>query len=306
MNDEFNAEHGARSYHAHNRPSGTGLPNGNGTAAKPPLTIADLAPFLDALGRRWWLLLIGAVIMSAVVWHYGSAKWRDSYTASAQLLRQNSVHVNDLLGDRELEPDTYASLLRAPELLQTVAAQAQPHISPDELSARLHITSERNSDIMLIAISGPDRESTVRLANLFATEAVHFTQDLQTNAAGRVKSFLVQQLAPLEEEITTLNKLAETSNVPRRATAALPSTPAAPSALFEKLQAAQLELVELQARFKDQYPAVQQQKAKISTLEKQLSLIAAPQKLAPGLESANLEPLTTGHDPAFLTAKLQA
>src|SRR4051812_40433792 len=250
MNDEFNAEHGARSYHAHNRPSGTGLPNGNGTAAKPPLTIADLAPFLDALGRRWWLLLIGAVIMSAVVWHYGSAKWRDSYTASAQLLRQNSVHVNDLLGDRELEPDTYASLLRAPELLQTVAAQAQPHISPDELSARLNITSKRNSDIMLVAISGRDRESTVRLANLFATEAVHFTQDLQTNAAGRVTGFITQQLAPLEEEITTLNRLAETSNVPRRATATLPTTTPAPSApLFERLTAAQLELAELQARF---------------------------------------------------------
>lgn len=205
----------------------------------------------------------------------------------------------EVLGDRELEPNTYASLLRAPELLQRVAAQARPPLPAESLAKKLNITPERNSDVILVAISTADQQSAVDLANLYAREAVRFTQELQTNAAARVSLFLRQQLAPVEDEITALTRAPQQAPV-RRAVAA-------PSPLLEKLQAARLELADLLARYTEQHPLVREQQARIAALQSQLpQMPAAPARSAAGADDASAEPLTQEHGTAFTQTKLQS
>jgi protein involved in polysaccharide export with SLBB domain/capsular polysaccharide biosynthesis protein len=280
--------------------------SGNGSVPSeqkgaPQFGAADLLPFVNALGRHWIWLLLGGVAMAIAGLLCGLFFWKNNYTASAQLLRQTSTRVMEVLGDRELEPNTYASLLRAPELLQRVAAQARPPLPAESLAKKLNITPERNSDVLLITISTADQQSAVDLANLYAREAVRFTQELQTNAAARVNLFVSQQLAPVEDEITVLNK------APQRAAVRRAGAVAAPSQLLERLQAARLELIDLQARLMDRHPLVREQQAKIAAIESQLSQMhAAPASSAEVSDAASAEPLTQERDSAFIHTKLQS
>ncbi len=249
-----------------------------------------------------WLLL-GGVTMALVGAFCGVSLLKNHYTASTQLLRQSSAHVLQVLGERELDPNTYASLLRAPDLMQRVAAQAAPPIPTEALAKALNITTERNSDVLMIAISTTDKQSAVDLANLYAREAVKFTQELQTNAAARVSFFLTQQLAPLEDEISALNRLPLQSPAGSAAVATL----AARSPLVEKLQAARIELADLQARYMDRHPLVREQQAKIAAIESQLlPTSAAPGARMVGVGGVNAEPITQERDPVFMQTKLQS
>ena len=304
MNDESNAN-GRSPGGARSKPRGTDQAIGNGhvpvSAPKeaPQFGAADFLPFVDALGRHWQWLLIGGLAMAMVGLVCSLLLWKNSYTASAQLLRQASAHAMDVLGERELEPDTYASLLRAPEILQRVAAQASPPLPAESLAKILNITSERNSDVVLVAISTGNQRSAVDLANLYAREAVRFTQELQTNAAARVSFFVTQQLTPLEDEITALNQTPQPAPV-RRAVAG-------PSPLREKLQAARLELVDLLARYTDKHPLVREQRAKIAAIESQLlQMPAVPAMSAEVSGDPIAAPLTQERNPAFLQTKLQS
>lgn len=298
MNDECNVN-GA----SPGRASGNGAGPASAPKEAPPFSAADLLPFVNALGRRWKWLLIGGVAMALVGLASGLFLFKNSYTASAQLLRQASAQVTEVLGDRELDPNTYAGLLRAPELLQRVAAQARPPVPPEWLAKRLNITPERNSDLILIAVSTGDQQGAVDLANLYAREAVGFMQELQTNSAARARVFLTQQLAPLEEEITALNK-AQPATVRRPVAQAMV---AAPSPLLDKLPAARLELADLLGRYTEQHPLVREQQAKVAAIESQLRQVpAAPTTAAVVADDESAGPLTPERDPIFLQTKLQS
>ena len=266
---------------------------------------ADLLPFLNALRRRWLWLVMGGVALALVGLVGGSLFWKNSYTASAQLLRQTSAHVLAVLGERELDPNTYASLLRAPELLERVAAQASPPLLPELLARKLNITPERNSDVLMVAVSTANQQSAVDLANLYAREAVKFTQEMQTNAAAQVSLFVTQQLTPLEAEITALYQPLPPvvgSVVVRREVAVAPSSP-----LRDKLQTARLELAELQAKYQDRHPFVREQQARIAAIESQLQQIpVAPPPAAELVADASATPRAPEREPALFQSKMQS
>ena len=303
MNNESNANDESASRFANGRSPGRAIGNGlvpaSASKEAPQFSAADLLPFVNALGRRWKWLFVGAGGMAMVGLLCGLLLWKNSYTASAQLLRQASAHVMEVLGDRELDPNTYASLLRAPELLQRVAAQARPPLPAESLARKLNITPERNSDILLVAISTGDQQTAVDIANIYAQEAVRFTQELQTNAAARARLFLTQQLVPLEDEINALSKMSQPVSV-RGATVA-------PSPLFEKLSAARLELTDLLARYTDRHPLVREQRAKVAAIESQLQQMpAVPATSAKVSDDASAESLTQERNPALMQTKLQS
>src|SRR6187551_2457378 len=120
MNDESNGNGKSPSPAANGRASGRARSrdwaarNGDSATdaeAGPQFSAADLLPFVDVLGRRWKWLLLGGGTMALVGLLCGLLLWKNSYTAAAQLLRQTSTRMTEVLGDRELDQNTYASLL---------------------------------------------------------------------------------------------------------------------------------------------------------------------------------------------------
>jgi protein involved in polysaccharide export with SLBB domain/capsular polysaccharide biosynthesis protein len=277
----------------------------------PHLRAGDFWPFVEALGRRWgWLFLGGATLGLAGLW-IGRSLWQSSYTAPAQLIRYDSPNVAEVFGFRPAAPQTFASLLRSPELLRRVGAKASPPISGDALASALRVMPERNSDIIVAAVSGPDPQAAVDLANLYANEAVRFTQELQAKSAAEIRQFATQQLAHVEAEIAALN------DRPRGqpASAPLAVNVPRPTALAEKLQAARDELVDLLARYTEAHPLVQAHQAKLAALERQLaekpsdaSLGVTPVPGGSPLSDAmeHVARLSEGTDPELLRGKLQS
>jgi protein involved in polysaccharide export with SLBB domain/capsular polysaccharide biosynthesis protein len=232
--------------------------------------------FFSVLRQRWPWMFFGGLLFAAAglagAWYW----WKPSFEASAQLVRNDSPRTAQVFNYQTLTPQTFAGLLRSPELLSRVADQAVPPLSVDKLVKKIRLTPERDGDVVVVEVSGPSKEAAVDLANLYATEAVRFTQQLQARAAEEVKSFITPQLAEIETEISNLK------NKERPIPKAVPNAPLSrPSPLALKVRAAREEVVDALTRYTETHPVVQAARAKVEALQKQLTNSPPEMPLAP-------------------------
>jgi protein involved in polysaccharide export with SLBB domain/capsular polysaccharide biosynthesis protein len=222
--------------------------------------------FFSVVRKRWGWMFLGALLFAAAgfagTWHL----WKKNFTASAQLIRTDSPRTAQVFNYQTLTPQTFAGLLRSPELFSRVADQASPPVTVERLSKRLRLTPERDGDVVVVEVSGSTKEAAADLANLYATEAVRFTQQLQARAAEEVKGFITPQLAEIEREIFDLK------NKERPIPKAVPNAPPSrPSPIQLKVNAAREEVVDSLTRYTETHPVVQAARAKLDALEKQLT-----------------------------------
>jgi protein involved in polysaccharide export with SLBB domain/capsular polysaccharide biosynthesis protein len=245
-----------------------------------PLKPADFWPFAQALGRRWPWLLIGTIAMGLAGFYAGLSLWTSTYTATVNLVRHESPNATELVSFPQIAPQTFATLLRSPDLLRRVGIEALPPIPAEAVNNALRVIPERDSDIIVVSIVGTSFKDAMDLVNIYAREAVRFTQEMQRKAAQEVSMFATQQLAQVEGQIATQHE----------AIRALPPAAVLPangtrSPVAEKLQAANDELVDLTVRYTDAHPRVQAQRAKVAALEAQLANKAADPTGAPPVAS---------------------
>jgi capsular polysaccharide biosynthesis protein len=279
-----------------------------------------------AVARRWYLLAVVAGGLGVLGFLAGYKYWHSTYTASVQLIRDDSPRIVELFGERQVAPQTYSSLLHAPELLQRVAKKASPPATPEALAGQVQVAPEYNSDIIFINATAKDPQEAIDLANLYAQETVQFTKERQTASAKEIVQSINAQLVPLEVEITKLNNLprpmAQASS-PNH-TIALPTGVAAGpppnTGLIEKIEEARVQLAEMLATMKDEHPDVIRQKAKLAALQYQLKAsspvatvtptvpVSGSSASAPANASSNApavsESLTQKDDPDLIRAKL--
>jgi len=254
----------------------------------------EFLPLLESVLRRWpWLVLGGAAlgILGVVA---GMVFWKPAYTAPAQLMRYESPNAVEVFGVRQAAPQTLPSILHSPELLQRVGAKANPPVSADALAANLRVMPEHDSDIIVVTLTGQDPAATVDLVNLYAQEAVRFTQEMQAHAAAEVIQFAKQQIAQIESEINSANQ--QEQNLPP---ASVATTAPQTATLVEKIQAARDDLAGLLARYTDAHPLVQAKRAEIDALNKEL-----PPRNSPGSATNRLAVAGTGRE--VVVAELQS
>ncbi len=229
-------------------------------------------PFVEMLIRSWHWLALGGVVLAGLGFVAGMELWQTRYTANAHLLRFETPNNSDYFKPRPISEQTFASLLRSPELLQNVGALAKPSISPDQVASSLNIIPERNSDLVTVGITASDPKMAVNLANLFANEAVAFSKQLQTNEAREANAYYQNQLTDLERERGTLVEQMQHAVRESARAAVRPSqlTDKFRVGLSEKLQAAREELINLLVKYREAHPAVKEQNARIDELQKEL------------------------------------
>ena len=254
--------------------------------------IIDFWTAVEILARRWhWPILggiVGTGLFFLLAWFYIQPK----YTAVASLLRYETPGTSEFLKTAPLTSQTFAELLTSPDLIRRVGASVAPSIAMDDLSKRVKVDPEEESDVVKVYLSASTPQEAVKLANLYANEATNYTSQLQAKQAAAVAdTYLKEQVKQMDQDITDLTaqfrgmpEAAHASNELVKAGSALnnlgrnpalsPQTAFLITKLNEQLQSATLELNDLTTKYTDAHPKVIEERAKIKQLNSEIAAAA--------------------------------
>src|SRR5580658_4004162 len=242
---------------------------------------------LYLLAQLWRCLVPGSLVCAVLFFLLGCYVIKPKFTATAQMLRFEAT--GDYFKPTPVSAGTFADLIRSPDLLRRVGAQAVPPIPPETLGNNLKIDAERASDVVEVQLAGRTPQQAVDLLNLYTREAVQFTKDMQAKDAGLLANdYLNLQVAQMDQDITKLhrqfrdlrgssevnNKLTESggevnSQDQNLAASSRPSILIA--SLTARLQTALGELNDLMLKYTDIHPFVQAKREQIKALEEQIA-----------------------------------
>ncbi|MHB8522053.1 MAG: GumC domain-containing protein [Limisphaerales bacterium] len=233
----------------------------------------DVWAFSEVILRRWGWVVAGAALLALAGLAAGLKLWHNQYTVLVQLIRYESPNAPEVFPPRQTSPQTFAAVIKAPQVLEHVSALTHGAVSPDQLADGLRVIPERNSDMITVSLSQTSPRGLVDLANLYAEEAVRYTQQIQAQSAGEVNDYLQGQIAQLDTQIAALNEKLSAGKWYEWSDAdPLVSTrPVSAERLQERLAVAQEQLADLLGHWREAHPLVLEQRAKIASLEKQLA-----------------------------------
>jgi len=253
---------------------------------------------LDLLARRWQWLLVSALVFGFGGLMAGIRFIGPKYTASAQLLRYETPGTSDFLKPATpMSPETFAGLMEAPELLQSVGAKASPPIPPEILIKQIKVDPGMDSDLVNVVLVARTPRQAVELLNLYLDEAVKYMRDLQAQQARvAADTYLGKQVAQMDQDIAALdhefralampspitNKLAQIDGQLHdmgHDPGGISRSPALVAAQTDRLNKALGELTELLSRYTEIHPLVEEKEAEIQALKTQVEK-ESPEKVA--------------------------
>src|SRR5262249_45664101 len=162
---------------------------------------------MDLVLQRWHWLFLGAACGAAGFYLLGAQYIRPKFTASAQLMRYEAPGKSESFKTAPISGDTFAALIRAPELLQSVGHQAQPPIPADLLAKSIKVDPDPDSDIVNIFLASRDARQSVDLLNLYITNAVEYTRTLEAKEAGVIANdYLKKQVDEMDRDLSYIEE----------------------------------------------------------------------------------------------------
>jgi protein involved in polysaccharide export with SLBB domain/capsular polysaccharide biosynthesis protein len=225
----------------------------------------DPGTLIQALFRRWYVVVLASAIMLALGVLIGLSTWSGSFTSTAQLIRNDPSSISELFHPQPLETATLVSMIQSPEVLQKTGARLRPSLTGPQVGARLEVNAERSTDITTVTASAADARTATALVNIFCEEAVRYTQEIQRQEAITAGSYVKRQLEEAEADLASLRK-----SMPAAVSALVP-----PGGTNGKLQLARDELTTLLVRYTEAHPLVREQRARIAALTAQATTEAA-------------------------------
>src|SRR5262249_44269071 len=138
----------------------------------------------ELLIRRWRWLVVGGLIFGAFFFLLASHKIKPKFTANAQLLRYESPVWKDFFqNSTPMSGETFAGLIRPPQLLRRVGTNVRPPIRLEELRKQITVEPEADTDIIKILLAALRPQDAVELLNAYLREAVAFTREYQAQQA---------------------------------------------------------------------------------------------------------------------------
>lgn len=159
----------------------------------------DLRPYLTAVARRWYWIIVGALLTALIVAGI-STQWSKTYTATSSVLmfiRQTGSQVGaneplvrietiDISARRQgllaLAESSAIETQIKPEDFQRVAPA---DYKPGELTKQ--ITINANGDLLTVSASAPSPEQAQALADIWASTFVSYTDTLYTDEHSQVQ-----------------------------------------------------------------------------------------------------------------------
>ncbi len=289
--------------HLWNSTSSRPRQNNNGPRQTP--SKISIWAVLDLLSDKWrWCLLCG-LICGALAGFAANKFVKPKFTAVAKLLRFETPGASEYLKSATpMSPETFANLLRAPELLQKIGSNATPPIPQEILEKASKVDPDVDSDIVTITVVGKTPEQAVDLVNLYVSNSVEYIRSEEGHKDKELADrYLKKQVERMDEDIAALDKEFHMLALPPALTnklaqiggqiSDLKQHSLAPSPLLtmqtERLNRAIGELVDLSSKYTDIHPLVVEKRNEVQALRNEVareSTNANAQELASGRAEA--------------------
>lgn len=138
----------------------------------------DLQELLRACLRRWWLILLCAVVAGVAVYFYTAIFVTPQYRTGASFYVNNSqqsgesqkISSADLATSQRLVL-TYVNIIKSDTVLEKVIAEADLKMTPGQIRGMMTAESMDETEMFKVQISHADPYLATRVANAIATVA---------------------------------------------------------------------------------------------------------------------------------------
>jgi tyrosine-protein kinase len=207
-------------------------------------------PYLRAVARHWWVVILATAITVAVTLFTLSQR-ADTYETSASVLvsprpptDQTFIGTGVVVdtGDPVRTVQTAAALLDSPEAAADAATKMGPGWNAQRVQGAVSITPRGQSNVLAVTARAPNQADAARLANAFANSAVdHRARIVRQNVTGALRVLLarasrLRETAPASSElqdlatsITTLRGLQDFGRDPTLSVEQSAQVPGAPT-----------------------------------------------------------------------------
>ena len=251
----------------------------------------DLWLVLDLLVQRWHWLVLGGLVCASLFFLLGWHVVKPKFTATAQLLRYETPGAGDFFGN-PMSGETFAALLRSPDLLRVIGQQAMPPIPPEQFVKYIKVDPDPDSDIVKLHLASPTPWQAIRLVNVYATNAVAFVRAWYAQRAQTVvKDYLQKEVDRMDQDIAVLdkhfrqmalspvltNKLAQVGGALNSLSANLSTSPAYSRVVArerERLDKTMGELDDLLLKYTEIHPLVQAKEQQIAELKSRIASVS--------------------------------
>lgn len=168
---------------------------------------------VDALCRRWWLMLAAGLLCSAVMLAVGWLKFETLYTAKSQIIKQQLASAfrqsdsGESFKPSDLTIPTLMSLMYSGSTIASTSIQLDHRYEEGAIRSGLIVAAERNTDILNISMtSNASADAVLEMLKAYTETVLQLSRDLQRGDASAMKSFLQKQIERTDSDLIKVNE----------------------------------------------------------------------------------------------------
>jgi len=194
-----------------NNPAPSGIP----IEPAPPAIKLPFDPLrvIDALIRRWWLMLVAGVVCSAVMLAVGWLKFETLYSAKSQIIKQQLASAfrqsdsGESFKPSDLTIPTLMSLMYSGSTIAATSSQLEQRYTEGAIRSGLIVVAERNTDILNISMtSNVSADAVLEMLKAYTETVLQLSRELQRGDASAMKGFLQKQIERTDADLLKVNE----------------------------------------------------------------------------------------------------
>lgn len=168
---------------------------------------------IDALVRRWWLMLLAGLICSGSMLAVGWLRFETLYTSKAQIIKQQLASAfrqsdsGESFKPTDLTIPTLMSLMYSGSTIAATGILLDHRYEEGALRSGLIVAAERNTDIVNISMtSNVSADSVLEMLKAYTETVLQLSRDLQRSDASTMKAFLQKQIERTDVDLLKVNE----------------------------------------------------------------------------------------------------
>lgn len=148
----------------------------------------EIKEYLRIFSRYWWVIVILAVVGSAIgwaTWQFGTREYQSS--ATLFVATQNGTTVTEAYQNNLFSTDratSYASLATSEQVAARAVDQLKEPITPEELKSKITAVAAPKTVLFTVSVSDPDPALAQTYANAVTDQLVGLVSELETSRRG--------------------------------------------------------------------------------------------------------------------------